>query len=251
MPHANRLLALILILSSAWLSACGSTQAHLAPSRRSSPTDKLAAASPAAAPPHSFSKQPPHEGALSVYNNPDYGLTLRYPRNYLLDEDLDLDDSPALKTQRDWESQQPGAILVATLRIPDDAYPNTTFAAGHLQFVVNPSATPAACRAFVAPPDSDWPGATDVTTLAGVPFYWRDRGSVSGESVSAARDYAGFSSGACYEFTLEVSSSSASDPQIAPADLPKLLRPLEKIVSSLQLHPRSSQPLAILPKPSS
>jgi hypothetical protein len=192
------------------------------------------------APVHAVSKQPPHEGALSAYNNPDYGLSLRYPRNYLLDDDPDPNDSPALLTQRDWESRQPGAILVATLRIPDDAYPNTTFAAGHLQFVVNPAVTATECRAFVAPPDSDdWPGATDETTLAGVPFYWRDRGAVSNDSVSAARDYAGFSSGACYEFTLEVSSSSApgSDPLIAPADLPKILRPLEKVVSSLQLHP--------------
>ena len=242
MLRTNRLLALTLILSATWLSGCGSTQAHLAPSRRSSPTAKLAGASAAPVPRHSFSKQPPKEGALSIYNNPSYGLTLRYPRNYLLDEELDPEDSPALKTQQDWETQQPGAILVATLRIPDDAYPNTTFAAGHLQFVVNPSATAAACRSFVAPLDSDQPGATDGTTLQGIPFYWRDRGSVSNESVSAARDYAGFSAGACYEFTLEVSSSSApgSDPLIAPADLPKLLRPLEKIVSSLQLHPRPS-----------
>jgi hypothetical protein len=236
MLHTNRLFALTLILSSAWLSACNSTQAHLAPARRSYPAAKPAA-SPA--PAHAFSKQPPHEGALSVYNNPDYGLTLHYPRNYLLDEELDPDDSPALKSQQDWSSQQPGAILVATLRIPGDAYPNTTFAAGHLQFVVNPSATAAACRSFIAPPDSDWPGATDQITLGGVPFFWCDRGSVSNESVSAARDYAGFSSGVCYQFTLEVSSSSApgSDPQIVPADLPKHLRPLEKIVSSLQLHP--------------
>jgi hypothetical protein len=242
MRHTNRHFALTLILSATWFSACGSTQAHLAPSRRPSPNAKLADTSPAPAPPHSFSKQPPHEGALSVYNNPGYGLTLRYPRNYLLDEELDPDDSPALKTQQDWQSQQPGAILVATLRIPDDAYPNTTFAAGHLQFVVNPSATAAECRSFVRPPGSDGPGATDVTTLQGVPFYWRDRGSVSYESVSAARDYAGFSAGACYEFVLEVSSSSApgSDPVIAPADLAKLLRTLEKIVSSLQLHARST-----------
>jgi hypothetical protein len=232
MLHTNRLLSLslTLILSALWLSACNSTQARLAPAHRPSPTAK---------PAHAFSRQPPYEGALSLYNNPDYGISLRYPRNYLLDEELDPDDSPGLMTQHDWESQQPGAILVATLRIPDDAYPNTTFAAGHLQFVVNPSATAAACRSFIAPPDSDWPGATDQITLGGVPFFWRDRGSVSNESVSAARDYAGFSSGVCYQFTLEVSSSSApgSDPQIVPADLPKLLRPLEKIVSSLQLHP--------------
>jgi hypothetical protein len=246
MFHANRLFALALIVSATCLSACGNSQAHLAPARHSAPASK-----PAPVPAHAFSKQPPHEGAISVYNNPDYGLTLRYPRNYLLDEDLDPDDSPALMTQHDWESQQPGAILVATLRIPDDAYPNTTFAAGYLQFVVNPAVTAATCRSFIAPPDSDWPGAADQITLGGVPFFWRDRGAISNESISAARDYAGFSSGACYEFTLEVSSSSGSDPLIAPADLPKLLRPLEKIVSSLQLHPRSSQPLAILPRPSS
>jgi hypothetical protein len=236
MLHKNQLFALTYLLATSWLSACNSTQAHLAPARHSSPTAKPAVA-PASL--HVVSKQPPREGALSAYNNPDYGLTLRYPRNYLLDEDLDPDDSSGLLTQHDWESRQPGAILVATLLIPDDAYPNTTFAAGHLQFVVNPAVTEAECRAFIVPPDADGSGVADQILLGGVNFYWRDRGTISDESVSAARDYAGFTSGACYEFTLEVSSSSApgSDPRIAPADLSKVLRPLEKIVSSLQLHP--------------
>jgi len=240
MLRTNRLIALTLLLSATWLSACGNTQAHLAPVRHSSPTAKPTPAAPASA--HVFSKQPPHEGALSLYNNPDYGLIFRYPRNYLLDEELDPDDSSGLMTQHDWESQQPGAILVATLRIPDDAYPNTTFAAGHLQFVVNPSATAAACRSFVAPSDSNWPDATDITFLGGVPFYWRDRGSVSDEFVSAARDYAGFSAGACYEFVIDASSSSApgSDPLVATADLPKILRTLQKIVSSVQIRPGSA-----------
>jgi hypothetical protein len=237
----NRFLALTLLLSASWLSACNSTQAHLAPARHPAATTKATvSAFPAAS--HPVSKQPPHEGALSLYNNPDFGISLRYPRNYLLDEELDPDDSSGLLTQRDWESQQPGAILAATLRIPDDAYPNTTFAAGHVQIVVNPSVTAAACRSFVAPPDADWAGAIDEITFQGGTFYWRDRGSISNESVSAARDYAGFSAGACYEFVIEVSSASASgsDPLVAPADLSKILRSLEKTVSSVQIRRASA-----------
>jgi hypothetical protein len=242
MFNANRLLALALISSATGLCSCNSTEAHLAPAPQSAPTAKSTVS---AFPPvsHPLSKQPPREGAFSLYNNPELGISLRYPRNYLLDEELDPNDSSGLMTQHDWESQQPGAILVATLRIPDDAYPNTTFAAGHVQIVVNPSVTAALCRSFVAPPDAGWAGATEETTLQGVSFYWRDRGSISNDAVSAARDYAGFSANACYELVLEVSSASpsGSDPLAAPADLSKILRPLEKIVSSVQIHRASAR----------
>jgi hypothetical protein len=221
---------LMLILGVAFLSGCNTSHARPAPARPSAVKPQTAA--PVAA------RKPPHDSAFSIYNNPAYGVTFRYPRNYSLEE-LDVAEAATLKTQEQLQAEQPGALLIATVEIPADAYPNTTFVEGHLQFAVDPHATAETCRALVAPPDSDWPGATDETIVQGIRFHWRDRGAISPDAVYASRDYAGFSGGTCYEFFLQVAATPAANSTvpISAADLAKILRPLEKTVSSLQLHP--------------
>jgi hypothetical protein len=229
--HCRRRIILLLLLASpAWLSGCNTTRARSAPTRSSAVKTQTPTPSP--------SKHAPRDSAFSVYNNPAYGVSFRYPRTYSLAEE-DFTDGSSLKTQQQLQSDQPGVLLIATIEIPPDAYPNTTFTEGHLQFAVNPQATAESCRSFVAPPDSDWPGATDKTVVQGIPFYWHDRGLITSESITFSRDYAGYSNGTCYEFFLQIVSTSASNSAvpITQADLSKILRPFEKTISSLQLHP--------------
>jgi hypothetical protein len=230
MHTRRRIILLLLLASPACLSGCNTTRARSAPTR--SPVVK------AQTPPPAPSKHKPRDSAFSVYNNPAYGVSFRYPRTYSLAEE-DLADGSSLKTQQQLQSEQPGALLIATVEIPSDAYPNTTFSEGHLQFAVNPQATAESCRSFVAPPDSDWSGATDQTVVQGIPFYWRDRGFINSESITCSRDYAGYLNGTCYEFYLQVVSTPASSSAVPinQADLGKILRPFEKTISSLQLHP--------------
>ena len=226
----RRIIPLLLLAIPACLSGCNTTRARSAPAPSS--VDKAQTPAP------SSSKHTPRDSAFSVYNNPAYGVSFRYPRTYSLAEE-DLADGSSLKTQQQLQSEQPGAVLIATVEIPSDAYPNTTFSEGHLQFAVNPRATAESCRSFVAPPDSDWSGATDQTVVQGIPFYWRDRGLITSESITFSRDYAGYSNGTCYEFYLQVVSTPASSSAVPinQADLGKILRPFEKSISSLQLHP--------------
>jgi hypothetical protein len=256
-------------LSALIFSGCRSS--HASPSAGS-----LAKRSGGASSAQSFahlSKHPPRDSEFSVYHNPGYGISFRYPRNYVLLEpkldpkpdsarepeqlpsqapeqalqetkeqgNIDSADSDSLLSQESLEAAQPGALHVASVLIPDDAYPNTTFASGHLQFVINPHATAESCRALVAPPDSTSPAAPHDLFLQDIHFYWRDRGSVAPSILSASREYAGFSGGACYEFFLQVASTPSADSvsPTAPADLAKILRPLVKSVSSFQLHPPS------------
>jgi hypothetical protein len=250
MRNQRRPILYLLLLSVAFHPGCNTSHAHSAPARSS--LVKLQTAPPP------VSKHPPRDSAFALYHNPAYGISFRYPRNYALDslgEDADaVAESPTLKTQQQLDAEQPGALLLATIEIPADAYPNTTFVEGHLQFAVNAQSTAESCRALVAPPDSGWPGVTDQTIIQGIPFHWRDRGAITPDSIVAGRDYAGFSAGACYEFFLEVAatppatqapasaaaSSLNSPTHLVPADLPKILRPLEKTVSSFQLHPAAS-----------
>ena len=242
MGNQRRSILYLLLFSLAFLPGCNTTRARSAPARSSIVKSQT---------PPPVSKHPPRDSAFALYHNPAYGVSFRYPRNYTLDslgeDGYAVAESPTLKTQQQLDAEQPGALLLATIEIPADAYPNTTFVEGHLQFAVNSQSTAESCRGLVAPPDSDWPGATDQTIIQGIPFHWRDRGAITPDAVVASRDYAGFSAGACYEFFLEVAamppaaaSSLNSPTHIAPADLPKILRPLEKTVSSFQLRPATS-----------
>jgi len=164
-------------------------------------------AKPTAPPP----KRAPRDSALSTYHNPDYGVSFRYPRNYLLEEGFDSEDPSILNAQQELAARQPGSILVATVTIPPDAYPNTTFRSGTLQLVVNPTVAAEACQAFAAPEDEYFTSGS--RSIQGITFNWRERGSAAMARI-LNRDYAGFSNGACYESFLESS--------LAPTPIPTL-----------------------------
>ena len=232
MWRARRSISLLLLLTTPWLSGCHSTHAQPTPSRSSA----AKAQSPAAP----ASKHPPRDSALSVYNNPTYGVSFRYPRNYLLDDQPDSEDPSILLAQRELAEQQPGAILVATVTIPPDAYPNTTFRSATLHLVIHPGLTLETCQSFAAPMDAaDTPGATPAQGLI---FHWRQAASAAAGTAFLDRDYSAFSAGTCYEFHLQVvtASNPDADPSIKPADDSKIIRHLDKIVSSLQFHSSTS-----------
>ena len=225
----RRSISLLLILSAPWLSGCHTTHAHSSPSRPSAAQEQTA--TPPAA------KHPLRDSALSTYHNPTHGVSFRYPKNYLLDDYSGSEDEPSrIEAWRGLNSRQPGALLVATVTIPPDAYPNTTFGSGSLQLAVHPNVTPEACRSFAAPADDAY--TLGSTTVQGVIFDWRQRGFAAAGTASLDRDYAGFSNGTCYEFFLEIvtGSNPELDPRIKDADEVKIMHALERIVSSLQIH---------------
>jgi hypothetical protein len=183
------------------------------------------------------------DSTFSVYHNPDYGVTFRYPRNFALQEqaeagDSDSDAAPAAQAQQQLTAEQPGALLVATVSIPSDAYPNTTFQSGALQFVVHPLAKAESCQALATPLGPVGNGASGIVSIQEIPFTWREQSSSDADTRYVQREYAGYARGACYEFRMEVGVSGGSDTDagIKAADTKKILRTLEKIVLSLQLH---------------
>ena len=60
------------------------------------------------------------------------------------------------------------------------------------------------------------------------------------------RTYAGYSLGTCYEFLLTVAAEETPDPDgfKKPADIAKIMKQLEKIVSSVQIFTKSATPPA-------
>ena len=250
MRHLNQwnamlITAVLLVILSGWVLS-GRHTAHAFPAARVS-APRASAASPAARPtpepaPSHASRHPAHDSEFTVYHNPDYGVSFRYPRNYALVEGTDTDDLTLLRYQEELAAAEPGAVAVATVVVPEDAYPNTSFRSGALEFVRYPRVTLEECRSSISA-RSEIRGLTGTLAIQGIPFDWRlSREGLDGTYLERAA-YAGFSHGSCYEFVLEVVASDQleRDSAVKPADLSKILRPLEKIVLSFELHPATAE----------
>jgi hypothetical protein len=242
----KRLFSLLLLASSIGFVCVGCSGSAASPSKNSKSATLSAPSAHAQA--RHMQKSAPRESSCSVYSNPDYGVSFHYPRNYGLQEgtQTQTDAIPEAKTQEQWEAEQPGAILLAFVVIPDDAYPNTTFVGGSLQFVVNKSITPESCGAALILQAEDPDGPIGMIKVHDVLFSWAEDVRTADATDYLERDYAAFSNGACYEFFLRVNvGSDANDDGVRKADAQKVLWQLEKIVSSFRLVP---QPAISLPR---
>jgi hypothetical protein len=194
--------------------------------------------------PRPLHKDTPREAFLSTYNNPEQGISFRYPRNYSLEEGDVQERSFFLKRQEDLDIERPGATLVATILIPEDGYPNTTFEHGSLQLVIDEVASEKGCRDTVMAGSSV--NRSGTTTVQGVIFFWNEQESETGGAKLLERAYAGYSQGTCYEFLLTLAAEETPDPDgfRKPADTAKIMKQLEKIVSSAQIFSKSVTPPA-------
>jgi hypothetical protein len=190
--------------------------------------------------PGTFAKPSSRESAWSTFSDPDLGVAFRYPRNFALVELSDVkegasQDNSGARSPEELQSEEPGGVLVATLMVPDDAYPNTSFAGGSLQFAVNRYLTAGTCRQNLISRIGDSNSRTGTAIIQGVEFAWADNDEGDADTEFFERDYAGFTNETCYEFFLRAGVSSDPGGSRAPDDQ-KILGHLEKIVSSLQFE---------------
>src|ERR1700722_13565984 len=230
-----------------------------------------------------FPRPAPRNPVFAKYVDPDYGASFRYPRNFALlisgDEDAGSDrmiswqqakeSGAGARTAEELTSDDPGATLLATIVIPDDAYPNTSFAGGSLQFAVDRYQTAGTCRASLVARLGDAKAPSGTVTARGITFGFIDIDAGDGNTEFYERDYAGFAHDACYEFFVRVGVVSASPQRTLqnvsetngsadaissitgeesagyrPPDERKIFAHLEKIVVSLQVEPALASPLA-------
>jgi hypothetical protein len=239
-------IVLMLAVGSIGLAGCGGEAARSAPTQTSSSaastnTNQAVLTTRPAHPPR---KESAREASLSTYRNPEAGISFRYPRNYSLEEGDVQESSFFLKRQEDLDSEQSRARLVATVLIPEDGYPNTTFEHGSLQLLADDAGTERDCR------ESPFVGAYGnnprTMTIQGIVFRWNGQESETAGIKILERAYAGYVQGTCYEFLLTVAAEEAADADglNKPADTIKIMKQLEKIVSSVQFSTKSATPPA-------
>src|SRR6267142_1725962 len=162
----------------------------------------------------------PHEAFLSTYNNPEEGISFRYPRNYYLEE-------------RDIQERS------FFLQRQEDGYPNTTFEHGSLQLVVNEADSEKGCLAI------NEVGVTGsgsrALTIQGVAFHWIGEETEIAGSKILERKYSGYSQGTCYQFRLLLAADESPDPDgfTKKADTNRIMKQLENIVGSSRFFTKS------------
>jgi len=182
----------------------------------------------------------PHESFLSTYNNPEEGISFRYPRNYSLEEGEIQERSFFLQRQEDLDGEQPGAKLLATVLIPEDGYPNTTFEHGSLQLAVNEAESEKGCLA-VSEVGITGSGSRALT-VQGVAFQWSGEETEIGGSKILQRKYAGYSQGTCYQFRLILAAEESPDPNgfTKNVDMVRIMKQLENVVASSRIFTKSA-----------
>jgi hypothetical protein len=233
---------LIVAIGSMELASCGGEAARSAQTPHANANSRQASLTARnARPSHQAAR---HEAFLSTYHNPEEGILFRYPRNYSLEDGDVQERSFFLKKQEDLDNEQPGAALLATVLIPEDGYPNTTFEHGSLQLVINETGTEKGCREAGILTSSG--NVLRTVTVRGIVFRRSEQESETAGTKVLERAYTGYSQGTCYEFLLTVAAEETLDPDgfKKPADTAKIMKQLEKIVSSAQIFAKSVTPAA-------
>lgn len=170
-----------------------------------------------------------HRPANATYVNGTYGVSFSYPVKYSLQAGT---KNTASAVQNSF--LKPGAVQIAAVDMPDDAYPDTDFSSALLNVSVNTGLTAEQCNAFT--PDPNKPQAKPETVKLGAnEFAAVEQMSSEPNHDSDLKYYHVFKNGACYEFALDVETSRKADEEVAQTDRGKAFKQLEKILMTARI----------------
>lgn len=196
-------------------------------------------ATPAPKPVMAAKKSPKKRPTTATYVNPDYGVSLTYPRKY----NLLVGDQARLK----WDGLGPvetnfvnsGGRTLAAVKLPSDLFPDTDLASAFINVSVKTGLTNAECTKFAFPQEGMAKAEPQPRTIIGSnEFVEATEFNEQATSQAEAKYYHVFQNGACYEFGLGVGTiGDDGDPKIAQVDREQVLDRLEKILATVKILP--------------
>ena len=209
------------------------------------PISPIATSTPVASQPPAKKKSRQRKLSASTYNNPDYGVSFRYPKYGSLkegdDANLELDGLGSLETN----FVQDGGTTISAVELPRKLYPGTDFNAAFFNVSVNPKLTSEECGQFAFPlaldPETD--SVATSKTKVGVAEFQTVEGFAGEENNQAdVKYYHVFQNGSCYEFALGLETADQTNPDEAkPAvkqvNRNEVFRKLNWILSTVKIQP--------------
>ena len=178
---------------------------------------------------------------LRTYRSDLYGVSFRYSKDYILKPgQQDLPDYWWLAGIDDGYHSQPDRVMLATVHLPDDAYPETGFGGAFFNLSVNQKPNVGACYALLPPTEKP----LNKSVINGVSFVWTSIGGVLNRGTEASEDdYVSYKNGTCYEVTLGTYDMFANEadnaPVLLPLDRSDITRRLRAILFTLKIAART------------
>lgn len=190
-------------------------------------------------------KKVQRKAPMATYMDPAYGVSLRYPKGYILKKGDDLnkgDQKPDLSdvgtVQNDFV--QPGGISVATIAMPRSAYPGTDFTSGFFNMSVNSLLNQQQCEQFAFPksehPEND-PASMSKVKINGVEYAMVEDFGSSEKKEPHRKYFHHFENGKCYEYGLGLGTVDDNLAGLKPVNRSLVFGRLEQILASVKLQP--------------
>ncbi len=193
-------------------------------------------------------KTPKKRPANVTYSEPNFGVSFRYPRKFVLTSGDEALPQFAGLGDASMNFVEPGGVAVATVELPGGSYPGTDFASAFFNVNVNRSVTEQECGHFAfvdshnvngAPVDAEKVkiGSTDMATTSNF--------SASAMTQTETQYYHSYNNGACYEYILSVGTAGyGTKDGVEPVNRDQVFAKLDKILATVKVNPVEREQVA-------
>jgi len=186
-------------------------------------------------------KRVQHKAPTYTFNEPNYGVSFKYPRNYILKtgdepQEMDLAGLGQLKTNY----VQPGAVTVAAIELPRSSYPGTDFTSAYFGVSVNSTMSKEQCEVFAFPksehPENE-PTSVSKVKIAGTEYAMVEDQSGADKDEGRLKYFHHFENGNCYEFSMGLGTTDATVAGLKPVNRSLVFGRMEQMLASVKLQP--------------
>ncbi|HMK21289.1 MAG TPA: hypothetical protein VK466_03090, partial [Terriglobales bacterium] len=188
------------------------TQNAIVPAPAVAPLPPVVTAKPA-------KKRVQRKAPMATYTEPAYGVSFRYPKNYILktgdEPQRDLAGLGPVQT----DFIEPGAVTVAALELPRASYPGTDFTSGFFSVSLNSAISQEQCERFAFPKvehAENEPGAVSKVKIAGKEYVMVEDFGNGATKDPHTKYFHHFENGNCYEFGMGLNTTDADIAGLKP-----------------------------------
>ncbi len=220
-------------------SACSKTSSKPSITKPEQPaiTQQVVMPAPTQVPPaKAVKKVKHHKSTAAVYSNSEYGVSLVYPKSYVLkkDEAANIDWAGLGPVQMNFVKDGGGTL--AAVELPKNSYPDTDFASAFFNVSVHPKMTPEECSQFMFPETTGNAAAKPANVKMGETEFSEIEASAEDATNQAdAKYYHVSQNGACYEFALGVETARDVDAEVPQVDRTQVFNRLKRILSTVKI----------------
>lgn len=184
-------------------------------------------------------KRVQRKAPMANYSDPTYGISFRYPKNYILQtSETSKEDVAQGPMQTDFV--EPGGIMVAAIELPKTAYPGTDFTSGFFRVNLNSTLSQGQCEQFALPkskPVNNEQSMPVKVKLGGNEYAMVEDAGDSTKDEPHVKYFHRYENGNCYEFGMGLGTTDESVAGLKPVNRSLVFGRLEQILASVKVKP--------------